>query len=199
MKPEQIGQAYNQIADLWDKQTFNNNNGIAQHERAIGFTDKRGAALDVGCGWNGRFIDLLLGKGFAPEGLDISGEMISRARKGHPDVTFYQDDICDWQPLKQYDFITAWDSIWHVPLDRHERVLEKIFAALAPGGVCIFSAGGLDEPSDQVDDFMGPEVYYSALGVPKLLEVIAASGCICRHLEYDQRPEVHLYLIVQKA
>lgn len=199
MKPEQIGLAYNQIADLWDRETFHNDNGIVQHERAIGFTDKRGAALDVGCGWNGRFIDLLLRKGFMPEGLDISAEMIARARKGHPDLTFHQDDICVWQPLKQYDFITAWDSIWHVPLENHDAVLQKIFAALNPGGVCIFSAGGLDEPSDQVDDFMGPEVYYSALGVPKLLEVIADSGCICRHLEYDQHPELHMYLIVQKT
>jgi len=31
------------------------------------------------------------------------------------------------------------------------------------------------------------------------LEVIARAGCVCRHLEYDQHPEPHLYLIVQKA
>jgi len=24
------------------------------------------------------------------------------------------------------------------------------------------------------------------------------AGCICRHLEYDQYPELHLYLIVQR-
>ena len=199
MTPHQIGKAYDQIADLWDREKFLNDNGIAQHKRAIAFTNKRGAALDVGCGWNGRIIDLLLEEGFSPEGLDVSDEMIDRARKRHPHVTFYHDDICFWQPLRGYDFITAWDSIWHVPLKNHESVLEKILSALNQGGVCIFSAGGLDEASDHTDDSMGPEVYYSTLGIPKLLDVISNSGCVCRHLEYDQHPELHLCLIVQKT
>jgi hypothetical protein len=29
--------------------------------------------------------------------------------------------------------------------------------------------------------------------------VLSEAGCICRHLEYDQYPESHLYLIAQKA
>jgi hypothetical protein len=35
----------------------------------------------VGCGCTGRFIDLLLNEGFSPEGLDISTEMLSLAKK----------------------------------------------------------------------------------------------------------------------
>lgn len=198
MKPHQIGKAYNQIADLWDREHFNNENGIPQHKRAIAFSNKRGAALDVGCGWNGRFIDLLLEQGFSPEGLDVSSEMINRARERHPDVAFYHADICSWQPMKGYDFITAWDSIWHVPLEDHEGVLKKLLSSLNQGGICIFSTGGLDEADDHTDDYMGPVVYYSALGIPKLLGVISDCGCVCRHLEYDQYPELHLYLIVQK-
>jgi hypothetical protein len=46
---------------------------------------------------------------------------------------------------------------------------------------------------------MGPEIYYSTLGIPKYLEVIASENCVCRHLEYDHYPELHLVLIVQKA
>lgn len=199
MKPHQIGKAYDQIADLWDSEKFPIDNGIQQHRRAIAFTEMRGAALDVGCGWNGRIIDLLLEQGFSPEGVDVSGEMIDRARKRHPNVTFHHADVCSWQSTKGYDFITAWDSIWHVPLEDHEQVLKKLMSSLNKGGVCIFSTGGLDEASEHTDDYMGPEVYYSALGIPNLLEVISESGCICRHLEYDQYPELHLYLIVQKA
>jgi len=36
------------------------------------------------------------------------------------------------------------------------------------------------------------------LGIPALLKIIDRCGCVCRHLEYDQYPENHLYLIVQK-
>jgi hypothetical protein len=46
---------------------------------------------------------------------------------------------------------------------------------------------------------MGPQMYYSALGIPNVLEILSEAGCICRHLEYDQYPEQHLYVIAQKS
>ena len=35
--------------------------------------------------------------------------------------------------------------------------------------------------------------------IPQTLKLIDECGCICRHLEYDQYLESHLYLIVQKG
>lgn len=46
---------------------------------------------------------------------------------------------------------------------------------------------------------MGPPMYYSVLGIPKTLQTIAEAGFICRHLEYDQLPEKHVFLIAQKT
>jgi hypothetical protein len=74
----------------------------------------------------------------------------------------------------------------------------KLMHALEAGGVFIFTAGGLDAADSHVDSTMGPEVYYSTLGIPGLLEVIAEAGCICRHLEFDQLPHKHLYVIAQR-
>lgn len=45
---------------------------------------------------------------------------------------------------------------------------------------------------------MGVPMYHSAPGIPALLEIIGRSGCVCRHLEYDQYPELHMYIIAQK-
>ena len=42
-------------------------------------------------------------------------------------------------------------------------------------------------------------LYITALGIPKLLELISDKGCVCRHLEYDQHPEAHIYLIIQRS
>ena len=84
MKPEDIGKAYNQISHLWERDDFNRSNGVEQHKRAITFVKNRGNALDVGCGCTGRFIELLLNKGFNPEGIDISKKMIKLAEKKHP-------------------------------------------------------------------------------------------------------------------
>ena len=139
MKPSEIGQAYNQIPHLWENEDFNRNNGIKQHERAIAFIGNRGKALDVGCGCTGRFIDLLLSTGFDPEGIDVSEEMVKLARQRHPAIKFYQKDICEWDVPHKYDFITAWDSIWHIPLNQQRIVLTKLISSLNANGVFIFS------------------------------------------------------------
>jgi trans-aconitate methyltransferase len=199
MNPAEIGKAYNQITHLWESEDFNQKNGIEQHERAIAFVKNRGLALDVGCGCTGRFIDLLLSNSFQPEGVDISVEMVRLAKNKHPEINIHQKDICEWELTEKYDFISAWDSIWHIPLNQQEKVLKKLIASLNSGGVLIFSCGGTDDKGDHKDDFMGPEVYYSTLGVSGFLELLLSLDCYCRHLEYDQHPELHIYFIVQKA
>lgn len=199
MNPSDIGKAYNQITHLWKGEDFNRDNGIDQHKRAIAFVKNRGKALDVGCGCTGRFIDLLLEEGFSPEGVDVSEAMITLARKRHPEINFHQQDICEWEIPAKYDLITAWDSIWHIPLDQQKKVLARLVSSLNTNGVLIFSFGGTDEEGDHKNDFMGPELYYSTLGINGFLRLFIDLGCVCRHLEYDQYPELHTYLIVQKA
>jgi SAM-dependent methyltransferase len=87
--------------------------------------------------------------------------MIDLAKQRHPNVTFHHADICAWEFPRKYDFISAWDSIWHLPLAQQEPVLKKILHGLPPGGVFIFTTGGLDTPSEKVDSAMGPQMYYS--------------------------------------
>ena len=199
MEPKKIAEGYDQLARHWASDAFPKGNGIVQHERAIAFLKENRRALDVGCGSSGRFIDLLLSRGFNVEGLDISRQMLLLAQSKHPDVVFYHADICAWDIPGKYDFISAWDSIWHIPLSRQKDVMTKIVDALEPGGVFIFTAGGIDSPEEKTDSFMGPDMYYSALGIPGLLALVNELGCVCRHLEYDQYPEQHVYVIVQKA
>ena len=62
----------------------------------------------------------------------------------------------------------------------------------------IFSFGGTEEPDEHTNELMGPEVYYATLGTNSYLKLIADGGCICMHLEYDQYPESHAYMIVKK-
>src|SRR3954463_12980560 len=199
MSPSEIAKSYDEIAQIWNGGQFPRDNGIHQHERAIAFVKNRGHAIDIGCGSSGRVADLLISHGFEVEGLDISGEMIKMATRRHPNIKFHHEDICTWTFPNAYDFISAWDSIWHVPLREHGRVLGKILRGLTSGGICIFTAGGLDAPAEKIDSEMGPRMYYSTLGVPNILKVLSETGCICRHLEYDQYPESHLYIIAQKA
>lgn len=198
MKPENIAKAYDQITHLWDSDEFDMSNGIAQHHKALSFVKQAGKALDIGCGCTGRFIELLLNQGFTPTGLDLSGEMLKIARRKHPQVEFVQGDICQYELSEQYDFITAWDSIWHVPLTEQRQVISKIVASLRPGGVFIFSCGGTEQEGSHTDQSMGPEVYYSTLGIKGFLSLLIGLNCLVRHVEFDQYPQLHCFVVVEK-
>lgn len=189
--------AYDGLAERWVDGRFNSANGIGQHERALGFVQGGGWALNVGCGCSTRFNALMRGAGLQIEGIDISARMVALARAADPGVPVMQADVCEWLPGRSYRFISAWDSLWHVRLAQQRAVMGKLMAALEPGGVFIFSAGGLDAEDEHVDATMGPPLYYSTLGIAGLLDVVKEAGCVCRHLEFDQHPEQHLYVIVQ--
>lgn len=197
MEPADIARSYDAIAHRWLEPHLATN-GILQHERALQFRPGGGRALDVGCGCNERFPRLFESRGYEVEGLDLSAEMIALARQRNPTGRYLHADVCEWLPSVQYDFITAWDSIWHVPLDRSERVLRTLLGALNPDGVMIWTTGGVDGPEEKVDASMGPPVYYGVPGIPAILAIVNETGCVCRHLEYDQHPESHVYLIAQK-
>lgn len=125
--------------------------------------------------------------------------MIALARDRHPDARLFHADICRWELPRSYDLIVAWDSVWHVPLVEQEAVLTKLCRGLAAGGILIVTTGGTDGPDERQNSHMGPPMYHATLGIPKTLHVLANSGCVCRHLEYDQYPEAHVYLIAQKG
>ena len=202
MESEQTAAAYDALAAHWNSEQFNRENGLAQHRKALQFCSSRGDAIDIGCGSSGRIIDFLLEEGFRVEGLDFSTEMIRLARQRHPDVLFHKEDILNFEFSKPFSFISAWDSVWHVRLAEQEAMLRKLCGGLSAGGVLITSSGGVDAPEEATNPFLNQPLYHSALGIPKMLEVISSSGCVCRHLEYDQPeddgPGKHLYLIVQK-
>jgi trans-aconitate methyltransferase len=197
MKAEEVGQSYDVIADQWANPQ-RPLTGLEPHRRAVQFLKNKGFALDVGCGCNGRLHDYLKSQGFEVQGVDVSQRMIELARKRDPQGRFYHADICQWELPRKYDLITAWDSIWHVQLEQQEAVCRKLCNGLLRQGVFIFTMGGVDEPGEVRDSHMGVPMYTATLGIPKTLALLSACECVCRHLEYDQYPERHVYIIAQK-
>jgi SAM-dependent methyltransferase len=199
MKPEETGWHYDRIALWWQQQHRGSTYGIAALERAIGFVENRSTALDIGCGSSGRFIDVFRKYGFTPTGVDISPEMVALARQRHPTATFYAADICTWQFPQKYDMISAWDSTFHLPVAEQGPVLKKMCDGLNSNGVLLFTCGGGTAPEEISGSFQGETFDYSTLGVNEFLRLISEFGCTCKHLEYDQNPENHVYLIAQKV
>ena len=172
------------------------------YERALRKLVRPGdVVLDLGCG-TGILAMLAARRGarvHAVESMPVVHLAQQLVAHNRLDVHVHHADICEWEFPRKYDFISAWDSIWHLPLAQQEPVLKKILHGLTSDGICIFTTGGLDSPSEKVDSAMGPQMYYSVLRIPNLLKLISEAGCICRHLEYDQYPELHLYVIAQRT
>lgn len=200
MSHAKIAEAYDRLAERWRDGHFPEDNGLAQHRRALAFLDAPGGhALNAGCGASTRFNALLREWQLTLEGVDLSLRMIALARAADPAVTLHHADLCAWRPPRPYRFISAWDSLWHVRLDEQRALLLKLMAALDEGGVLLFTAGGLDGPGEHHDGHMGPSLYYATLGVPGILAALSDGGCVCRHLEYDQWPEKHLVVVAQRT
>ncbi len=198
MNPNATAAGYDEIAQWWQIKHQDSLYGIAQLERAIKFTSKRHSAIDIGCGSSGRFINILSKHGFQTEGLDISTEMINLAKQLHPNIKFYNEDISCWIPPKLYSLISAWDSTFHLPFNMQEPVMKKLCDALEPDGVLLFTCGGGHTKSEISGSFQGQNFDYSTLGVDAFLQIMTEHHCTCRHLEYDQYPENHVYIIAQK-
>jgi SAM-dependent methyltransferase len=198
MHPQDTAARYDRIAQWWQTQHQDSLYGVAQLERAIQFIPKKQLALDVGCGSSGRLIKVLRQHGFQVEGLDISREMIALARQQHPDITFYREDICCWNLPKSYSLIVAWDSTFHLPQDMQAPVTRKLCDGLEPEGVLVFTCGGGHQQAEVSGTFQEQDFEYSTLGINAFLEILIERQCLCLHLEYDQYPENHVYIIAKK-
>jgi SAM-dependent methyltransferase len=196
MHPTETAERYDQLARWWQGHVPPQY-GLAALDRALRFAPKQGSSLDVGCGSEGRFMKVSREHGFEPEGLDVSPAMIELARARDPDAVFHTADISTWEAPRQYAFITAWDSTFHLPLELQEPVLRKLCEALVPKGVILFTCGG-GEPAEIQGSFEGQDFEYSTLGVEAFVRILQECGCLCRHVEYDQFPENHVIIIGEK-
>src|SRR5262245_7719422 len=199
MDPKETGKNYDATTSWWLEQMKESNYGVAALERALRFVENRRHALDIGCGCEGRFIRILQNHGFQCDGLDISESMVNLATARYPAADFSVGDICTWQLPRKYDLITAWDSTFHLPLERHESVLMKLCDGLSKKGVILFTCGGGEERGKFQGEFGGKRFEYSSLGVPEFLGLLWRFGCAIQHVEYDQYPENHVYLVAKNT
>jgi trans-aconitate 2-methyltransferase len=90
--------------------------------------------VDLGCG-PGNSTELLSRRFPAARvvGTDNSEAMLASARERLPEARFELSDIATWAPHEAPDLIYANAALQWVP--DHEKLIPRLFAALAPGGV----------------------------------------------------------------
>ncbi|RKQ69592.1 methyltransferase family protein [Litorimonas taeanensis] len=213
-----IGDKYDDIAVWWNARHLDSEYGIAPFEKALSYFRSSEAlateslatetlatedlpsasALDIGCGSGGRFIRRLETHNFAVTGIDASAKMIDLAQDNHPRSKFIHADICDWEDQDSYDFILAWDSLFHLPLCQQKPVLSKLCTWLNKGGILFYSFGD-DIGEHEGERWRGHDFTYSSIGIAENLSILMAAGLCPLHLERDQFPEKHAYIIAMKS
>ena len=192
-----IGDQYDKIAKWWDDYHTSSNYGVAQVTRALKFAGPKGTALDVGCGSGGRLLRLLENANFQITGLDASAQMVRLAKDNHAGADFIHGDIRQWESGLTFDFILAWDSLFHLPLAAQKPVLEKLCRLLSVGGVMIHTFG--DDIGQHTDVWKDQTFAYSSIGIAANVDILSRNGLSLRHLELDQYPEKHAFIISQKT
>jgi len=196
MNPKELGKKYDKIAQWWHEKHHDSRYGLKQLELALKFVSGGRSALDVGCGAGGRIISKLEDQGFVVTGVDVSEEMITLAIQNHPNCSFYVKDICTWETEKKFNLIIAWDSIFHLPLHMHRAVIDKLCYLLENGGVLIYTFG--NAIGEHTDMWHEDEFYYSSIGINYNLTALINNKLTIMHLELDQFPEKHVYVVARK-
>ena len=193
MDPTKLGEKYDKIANWWHQQHRSGAYGLEALKKAIKFHSGIKTALDVGCGAGGKLVDELVEKGSSIHGIDVSEKMIQIARENHPNEVFEVQDICSWDIKAKYDFIYAWDSIFHIPLEEHKSVVKKLSKALNPGGILLYTFGNAQ--GEHTATWMDDTFYYSSIGINENIKLLMESHLSILHLELDQYPEKHAVII----
>ncbi len=144
-----ILQYYNSIAGIYDTDRFGNSYGQYLHEQENAFLKRvilpdDPAVLDIGCG-TGRFMD------FATHGIDISDEMLKRAKEKFPGKVFTHADA-ERLPFEDgyFDKVLCMHVLMHLPKQKMEHILGEAHRVLKQHGSFVF-----DVPSKSRRIFSG--------------------------------------------
>jgi len=192
LDPETTGERYTRIASRYAG-IRNAALGLDYLNKAIANCGGRGRALDVGCGAGLPLTRQLLDAGCEVTGIDLSEGMLALAAANAPEARLILADARDFDEGVRYALIVAWDSIFHLPLADQRPAMTHLFGLLAPGGVILFTAGGIDD--ERMGSMFDNDFYYSSLSRETYRGLMAEQGLSLVLEEDDQLPETHVVFI----
>lgn len=162
--------------------------------------------LDAGSG-AGRMLPYLAARGCAPEGLDLSPEMVRRARADHPNYPSAVGSLTDLDhPDATFDGVFSWYSTIHNPDEDLDRMFAEMVRVLRPGGYLLvaFQVGDGMRPVGQGFAALGYDIvmnrYHRA--VTDIVARLAAHGLeVAAQLErgpVDSEPDPQAVVIARR-
>jgi SAM-dependent methyltransferase len=100
-----------------------------------------GSVLDAGCG-TGRVAVELVRRGIDVVGVDADPDMLERARRRRPDVTWLLDDLATMSLERRFDVVVmAGNILPYAESSSREAIVATCARHLAPGGRVVVGAG----------------------------------------------------------
>ena len=138
--------------------------------------DDGDAVLDIGCG-AGVPIARLLAERYLVTGVDISAEMVLRARRNVPAGNFVCADIMTVSlPPSGFDVAVALYSVFHLPRADHRCLFQRVHGWLKPGGYLLCTLSHHSEEGYTEEDFFGATMYWSNYGLDEYVDILTEVG-----------------------
>lgn len=111
------------------------------------YIKKGDRVLDLGCG-NGRLYPLVKQKGASYLGLDLSKNLLSKARKMYPQGKFIQGDLLNLKVKDQFDAIFIIATLNHIPTSKlRQKAIQNVTNILKPEGLIFLTNWNLFQKS----------------------------------------------------
>ena len=157
-----IKAAYDVAAEVYRKRYDGIPPRVEDVDRALSFvTIDNPTVIEIGCAY-GREAGCILARTKWYVGFDICSAYIDMARAEHPTGTFLVRDVMEYPFPVGIDVVLAFASLLHNPKEDVAVVLERVVAALNPGGVVFLSLKrrAQYETTVETDDVVSRRFYY---------------------------------------
>lgn len=144
--------------------------------------------LDLGCGTGQPVATHLAASGYRIIGVDQSPGMLEFARNRLPTHQWILAEIENFPFDAHCGAALAWDSLFHLPRERHEEIFVRLRGALPLGGRLALTAGGSNHPPF-TDSMFDHDFFYDSHPPAGTLEALARAGFCVEHHEYLNIPD----------
>ena len=134
------------------------------------------AVLDIGCGAGVPIAAALAGR-YRVTGVDVSPEMIRRAKRNVPAGEFMCADIMSAAfPPSSFDAAVAFYSIFHLPRQEHQSLFRRVHMWLKPGGYLLCTLSHYSEEGYTEEGFFGETMYWSNYSLREYIDILTGVG-----------------------
>ncbi len=145
------------------------------------------SVLDLGCGTGRPIAQYVVARGLSVTGVDQAPGLLAIARERMPLEEWVESRLEEFEPEGQYGAAIAWDSLFHIPRERHAAILRRVRDALPPGRRLALTAGGSEHPPF-TDTMFGETFFYDSHAPEAIVDVLEQAGFQIVHAEFLNLP-----------